>query len=172
MNLDKIAIGKNPPQEVNVIIEISAGSTPVKYEFNKEAGAIEVDRFVATPMFYPANYGFIPHTMGDDGDPLDALVITPHALVHGCVIAARPLGMLKMEDDGGMDEKILMVPTPKLCGLYDHMQDIDDVPALLKDQIEHFFMRYKDLEKGKWAKMQGWQNRDAAYQLIEASIET
>ena len=165
-----LTVGKNVPQDVNVVIEIAAGSNPVKYEFDKESNMILVDRFVATPMFYPANYGFIPSTLGDDGDPLDALVITPHPLVVGSVIRARPIGLLKMEDDGGMDEKILMLPISKLTKLYDHVQNYDDLPQITLDQIAHFFTHYKDLEPGKWAKIDGWRDKKTAEDLIEKSV--
>ena len=157
------------PECINVVIEIPANSSPVKYELDKETNALFVDRFMSAPMFYPANYGFVPQTLADDGDPADVLVITPHPLVHNCVIKARPVGVLKMTDDGGVDAKILAVPFGKLSTEYDHIQDIDDVSALLKEQIEHFFTHYKELEKGKWVKIDGWDNAVKAKEILVES---
>ncbi len=156
----------NVPDEVNVIIEIPANSSPVKYEVDKDTNSLMVDRFMATPMFYPANYGFVPMTLADDGDPADVLVITPYPLVHNCVIKARPVGVLKMTDDGGVDAKILAVPTVKLSPSQAHINDIEDVSELLRNQIEHFFTHYKDLEKGKWVKIDGWDNAATAKQIL------
>lgn len=156
----------NVPDEVNVVIEIPANSSPVKYELDKDTNALMVDRFMSSPMFYPANYGFVPQTLADDGDPADVLVITPYPLVHNCVIKARPVGVLKMTDDGGVDAKIVAVPTVKLSPAQAHINDIDDVDELLKAQIEHFFTHYKDLEKGKWVKIDGWDNAATAKQIL------
>lgn len=171
MNLDKISAGKNPPEEVNVIIEIPAQGAPVKYEIDKDSGAIEVDRFMATAMFYPCNYGFIPHTLADDGDPADVLVVTPTPLMPGSVIACRPVGVLNMSDEGGQDAKIVAVPVSKLSPLYDDVKEAADLPQLLRDQIAHFFERYKDLEPGKWVKVDGWADAAAAKAEIAASID-
>ncbi len=171
MNFDHIAYGKDAPEDINVVIEIPANSSPIKYEVEKESGALLVDRFMATPMFYPANYGFIPHTLGDDGDPLDVLVITPYPVQPSSVIRCRPVGVLKMEDEAGGDEKLLAVPHDKLTTLYKEVQDIDDVPMLLREQIKHFFENYKDLEAGKWVKVDGWGNAEEAKSLILKGIE-
>lgn len=171
MNIANIAPGKDVPTDINVIIEIPANADPIKYEIDKDSGAVLVDRFMGSCMFYPANYGFMPHTIAGDGDPVDVLVITPHPLQIGSVIRARPVGVLKMEDDGGVDAKVLAVPVSKLTPMYDHIQDIDDVDELLKAQIVHFFENYKDLEKGKWVKIQGWSPVSAAHEEILAGIE-
>lgn len=172
MNISKIAIGKNPPEEINVIIEVPMGADPVKYEMDKDSGAVVVDRFVQTAMHYPCNYGFIPHTLSLDGDPADVLVITRFPLVPAAVIAVRPIGVLLMEDDGGKDEKILAVPTTKLDPFYADIKEMSDLPAIVGAQIQHFFEHYKDLEKGKWVKIAGWGDAAKARELILASIET
>ncbi len=161
----------NIPDEVNVIIEIPANSSPVKYEIDKETGAMFVDRFISTPMFYPCNYGFVPDTLSDDGDPADVLVITPYPLIHDSVIIARPVGVLRMTDEEGQDYKILAVPTDKLCKSYADIKDISDVNSVLKDQIEHFFTYYKDLDKEKWVKIDGWGNVNEAKQELQASAD-
>ena len=171
MDISKISIGKNVPEEINVIIEVPAGVAPVKYEMDKDSGAIVVDRFVQTAMHYPCNYGFIPHTLSLDGDPADVLVITRYPLVPGAVIAARPIGVLLMEDDGGKDEKIIAVPTVKLDPIYANIKETKDLPEILVAQIQHFFEHYKDLEKGKWVKIAGWGDAAKAKELILASIE-
>jgi len=171
MDISKISIGKNVPDEINVIIEVPAGVAPVKYEMDKDSGAIVVDRFVQTAMHYPCNYGFIPHTLSLDGDPADVLVITRYPLVPGAVIAARPVGVLLMEDDGGKDEKIIAVPTAKLDPMYAHIKETSDLPEILVAQIQHFFEHYKDLEKGKWVKINGWGDAAKAKALILASIK-
>ena len=171
MNLDKLSIGKNPPQEINVAIEIPAGSAPVKYELDKESGALLVDRFIHTPMHYPVNYGFVPHTLSDDGDPIDACVLTPHPIVPGCVIATRPVGVLMMEDESGVDEKLLCVPVDKLHPYYSNVKSAQDLPQIVLDQIGHFFEHYKDLESGKWVKVQGWEGVEKAHEMIKAAIE-
>lgn len=170
MNFDNIPAGKDLPNDIYVAIEIPANSSPIKYEIDKDMGAVLVDRFMATPMFYPANYGFIPNTLADDGDPLDVLVITPYPVQPGSVIRCRPVGMLNMDDEAGGDEKLVAVPHDKLTTIYQDIKDIDDVPELLKAQIQHFFENYKDLEKGKWVKVKGWENADAARASIEKSV--
>ncbi|KKL55250.1 hypothetical protein LCGC14_2257270, partial [marine sediment metagenome] len=159
-----IPAGINPPEDIYVAIEIPAYSSPVKYELDKDMGALLVDRFMATPMFYPANYGFIPHTLADDGDPLDVLVVTPHPVEAGSIIRCRPVGVLNMEDEAGGDAKLVAVPHDKLTRAYTDVKEIDDLPKLLRDQIQHFFENYKTLEPGKWVKVQGWDNAAAAKQ--------
>jgi inorganic pyrophosphatase len=166
MGYNTIPAGKDLPNDIYVAIEIPANASPIKYEIDKDMDALLVDRFMATPMFYPANYGYINNTLADDGDALDVLVITPYPVAPGCVIRARPVGVLKMSDEAGGDEKLLAVPHEKLTQLYNDIHDIDDVPQLLKDQIVHFFEHYKDLEKGKWVKVEGWENADAARAAI------
>jgi inorganic pyrophosphatase len=166
MGYNTIPAGKDLPNDIYVAIEIPANASPIKYEIDKDMDALLVDRFMATPMFYPANYGYINNTLADDGDALDVLVITPYPVAPGCVIRARPVGVLKMSDEAGGDEKLLAVPHEKLTQLYNDIHDIDDVPQLLKDQIVHFFEHYKDLEKGKWVKVEGWENADSARAAI------
>jgi len=166
MSLSKIHIGKNVPNEVNVIIEVSAGSCPVKYEFDKDSGVIMVDRFIQTPMFYPANYGFIPHTLADDGDPLDVMVITRYPLIPGCVIEVRPIGVLYMEDESGKDEKIIAVPKIKSDPYYKNINELSDLPETFVNQIKHFFERYKDLDLGKWVKLDGLGDSKSAKEII------
>lgn len=170
MNISNIPAGKNAPEDINVIIEIPANSSPVKYEVEKDSGAVFVDRFMATPMFYPANYGFIPNTLADDGDPLDVLVVTPYPVVPGAVIRCRPVGVLNMTDEAGGDAKVVAVPHDKLTKIYQDVKDIEDLPQLLRDQIKHFFENYKTLEAGKWVKVEGWANAAAAKAEIEKSI--
>jgi inorganic pyrophosphatase len=169
MGYNTIPAGKDLPNDIYVAIEIPANASPIKYEIDKDMDALLVDRFMATPMFYPANYGYINNTLADDGDALDVLVITPYPVAPGSVIRARPVGVLKMSDEAGGDEKLLAVPHEKLTQLYTDIHDIDDVPQLLKDQIVHFFEHYKDLEKGKWVKVEGWENADAAREAIMKS---
>lgn len=171
MDINKVAIGKNPPHEVNVIIEVPMGADPVKYEFDKESGAIVVDRMLHTAMYYPCNYGFVPHTLSADGDPADVLVLSEERLIPGCVICVRPLGVLIMEDEAGRDEKILAVPTSKISPLYNKVQSIDDLPQIKLDQIAHFFTHYKDLEKNKWVKVIGWEGVDSALKVLEEAID-
>ena len=171
MNLDAIPIGSNPPEDINVIVEVPIGGEPIKYEMNKEAGALFVDRFLHTPMRYPGNYGFVPHTLSDDGDPIDVLVANTRPIVPGAVINVRPVGVLKMVDDGGGDEKIIAVPSPKLTKRYLHVRSIADLPEITTEQIRHFFEHYKDLEPGKWVKVAGWGDADEARQLIVEAIE-
>lgn len=171
MRLDAIPIGKNPPDEVNVVIEVAIGGEPIKYEMNKAAGTLFVDRFLYTPMRYPGNYGFIPHTLSEDGDPCDVLVANTRQLVQGCYIAVRPIGVMLMEDEGGGDEKIIAVPVPKLTRRYENVHNYTDLPKITLDQIQHFFEHYKDLEPGKWVKLKGWGDAARAKQLIVEAIE-
>jgi inorganic pyrophosphatase len=171
MDISKIPVGPNPPHELNVIIEVPIGGEPVKYEFDKESGAIFVDRILHTPMRYPANYGFIPHTLGEDGDPLDALVITRSPIIPGAVIRVRPVGVLLMEDDKGGDEKLLTVPVDSTFPYYGNVANHGDLPPIVLKQIEHFFEHYKDLEPGKWAKLNGWGDAEKARQLILDGVE-
>ncbi|MEZ5691241.1 MAG: inorganic diphosphatase [Rickettsiales bacterium] len=171
MDISKIPAGKNPPHNVNVIIEVPQGSLPIKYEIDKDSGALFVDRFLQTPMFYPCNYGFIPQTLSGDGDPADVLVVGAYPLTPSSVIAVRPVGVLMMEDESGQDEKILAVPQSKLTPLYDEIASYSDLPDSLIAQIKHFFEHYKDLEKGKWVKVTGWDNAEKAGQLIQEAIE-
>ena len=171
MNLDRVTPGRNVPDEINVIIEIPAHSDPVKYEVDKETGAMFVDRFMGTAMHYPANYGYIPHSLSEDGDPLDVLVITPVPLISGSVIRCRPVSLLKMVDDGGPDPKIVAVPLDELSILYRDVHCAADLPQPLVQQIEHFYQHYKDLEANKWVRIEGWEDCDTAREEILASIE-
>lgn len=170
MSYAQIPAGKDLPNDINVVIEIPANYAPIKYEIDKDADALFVDRFVGTAMFYPANYGYIPNTLSEDGDPLDVLVVTPHPVVPGAVIRARPVGMLMMEDESGVDAKLIAVPHDKLSPLYKGVKEHSDLPELLLRQIEHFFTHYKDLEAGKWVKIMGWENADAARAEIMKSL--
>ncbi|GAB4508493.1 MAG: inorganic diphosphatase [Sulfuricaulis sp.] len=170
MNLDRVGPGKRAPDEINVIIEIPAHGEPVKYEVDKDTGAMFVDRFMNTAMHYPCNYGYVPHSLSEDGDPVDVLVVTPVLLISSSVIRCRPIGMLKMTDESGPDPKVLTVPVDKLCGLYSHIHRPEDAPPTLLAQIAHFFQHYKDLESGKWVKMEGWTGAEAAKTEILASI--
>ncbi|WP_457089166.1 inorganic diphosphatase [Microvirga sp. P5_D2] len=171
MRLDAISIGKNPPDDVNVVIEVPLGGEPIKYEMDKESGALFVDRFLYTAMRYPGNYGFIPHTLSGDGDPCDVLVANTRAIAPGAVMNVRPVGVLVMEDDGGQDEKIIAVPSSKLTQRYDRVQNHTDLPEITLKQIEHFFEHYKDLEPGKWAKIIRWGDAEEARRLIIEAIE-
>jgi inorganic pyrophosphatase len=171
MRLDAIKIGKNPPDDVNVVIEVPLGGEPIKYEMDKESGALFVDRFLYTSMRYPGNYGFIPHTLSGDGDPCDVLVANTRAIAPGAVINVRPVGVLVMEDDGGQDEKIIAVPSSKLTQRYDRVATYTDLPEITIKQIEHFFEHYKDLEPGKWAKIIRWGDAEEARRLIVEAIE-
>lgn len=171
MSYNDIPAGKDVPNDVYAIIEIPANHDPIKYEIDKDSGAVFVDRFMATPMFYPANYGYIPHTLSEDGDPLDVLVVTPYPVAVGAVIRCRPVGMLRMEDDAGIDAKLIAVPHDKLSVMYRDIKEYTDLPALLIQQIEQFFNRYKELEAGKWVKILGWDSADAARAEILKSIE-
>ncbi len=170
MRLDAIPIGNNPPEDVNVVVEVPIGGEPIKYEMNKEAGTLFVDRFLHTPMRYPGNYGFVPHTLSDDGDPVDVLVANTRPIAPGAVINVRPVGVLKMEDDAGGDEKIIAVPAAKLTKRYLHVRNHTDLPTITLEQIRHFFEHYKDLEPGKWVRMGGWVGADDAKREIEASV--
>ena len=170
MSLDKVSPGKNAPDTFNVVIEISANAHPVKYEVDKESGAIFVDRFMTTAMHYPTNYGYVPQTLSGDGDPVDVLVMTPFPLPPGVVVPCRVLGILMMEDEAGVDGKVLAVPTAKILAQYAKIESIADVPEITLAQISHFFEHYKDLEKGKWVKVQGWQGVDAAKKEIVDGI--
>lgn len=170
MSLEQVETGRKIPEEVNVVIEIPAHSDPVKYEVDKKTGVIMVDRFVATCMYYPCDYGFIPHTLSEDGDPVDVLVLAPFSLMPGVVIRCRPIGLLRMTDESGPDAKILAVPVDKLSPLYRHMQKPEDAGKELLDAIGHFFQHYKDLESGKWVKINGWEHAEAAKVEILASI--
>ena len=171
MRIDAIAIGSNPPQDVNVIIEVPVGGQPIKYEMDKEAGTLVVDRFLYTPMTYPGNYGFVPHTLSEDGDPIDVLVCNTRQLIPGCVINVRPIGVLVMEDNAGKDEKIIAVPSPNLTRRYEKVYEHSDLPEITLQQIEHFFEHYKDLEPGKWVKVIGWGDAAEAQSLILQAIE-
>ncbi|MDR2637861.1 MAG: inorganic diphosphatase [Zoogloeaceae bacterium] len=171
MNIDALSIGKDVPHSFNVVIEIPAQTPGIKFELDKASGCVLVDRFMATPMHYPCDYGFIPHTLSEDGDPVDALVIAPCPLQPGVVVHCRPLGMLEMEDEAGVDAKVIAVPVAKLTPLYNEIRNIDDLQPLLLQQIEHFFRHYKDLEAGKWVKIRGWKNIEAAREEILSSIE-
>ncbi len=169
MDITKIPTGKAPPSDIFVVIEIPQGSA-VKYEVDKDSGAIFVDRFLFTPMAYPAAYGFIPGTLADDGDPVDAMVLTPDAVVPGAVIRARPIGVLLMSEEAGQDEKLVCVPHDKIHPLFTDVHKIEDLPLITRQAIEHFFSRYKDLEKGKWVKIDGWADKARAEELITAGI--
>jgi inorganic pyrophosphatase len=171
MNIDAIPIGKNPPDDLNVIIEVPLGGEPIKYEIDKASGALFVDRFLYTPMRYPGNYGFVPHTLCGDGDPLDVIVMNSRPLVPGAVVRCRPFGVLFMEDDGGKDEKILAVPVSKLTKMYDGIKDITDMQEIQLERVKHFFTHYKDLEPGKWAKIENIGNVADARRVILESIE-
>ena len=171
MNLDRVTSGRNLPDDFNVIIEIPQHGEPIKYEMDKETGAMFVDRFMSTAMHYPCNYGYIPHTLSQDGDPVDVLVITPVPLITGVVVRCRPVGMLKMTDEAGVDNKLIAVPVDKLCGLYKAVHKPADLAALTLSQIAHFFEHYKDLEPGKWVKVEGWGDADEARGEIVAGVE-
>lgn len=171
MNLDRVSTGKNVPDEINVIIEIPSHSDPVKYEVDKETGAMFVDRFMNTAMHYPCNYGYIPHTLSEDGDPVDVLVLTPIPVISGSVITCRVIGMLNMTDEAGPDAKLLAVPITKLCKLYKDIHGPDDAPQQLLAQITHFFEHYKDLEEGKWVKVEGWVGPEEAKKEITDGIQ-
>ena len=171
MNLDHISAGQNLPWDVNVVIEIPYGGPPIKYELDKKSGALYVDRFLHTAMYYPANYGFIPHTLAEDGDPVDALVVANIPVMPGAVVRCRPIGVLFMEDEAGQDEKLLMVPVDKLSPYYSNIKSYEDLPLILRDQISHFFTHYKDLEKGKWVKIRDWGSPEEAAELIQKAYQ-
>lgn len=171
MRIEAISIGNNPPVDINVIIEVPVGGHPIKYEMDKDAGTLIVDRFLHTPMSYPGNYGFVPHTLSDDGDPIDVLVCNTRPLIPGCVINVRPVGVMLMEDNSGLDEKIIAVPSNHLTKRYDKVKNYTDLPEITLQQISHFFEHYKDLEPGKWVKLDGWKDQDVAQKLIVEAIE-
>ncbi len=171
MDMARIAVGKNPPYDVNVIIEIPQGGSPVKYEFDKDTGAIFVDRFLHTAMYYPFNYGFIPHTLSEDGDPVDAAVLGQVPVTPGVIIRSRPIGVLIMEDEAGLDEKILSVPVDDLHPFYANLSSYRELPTILTDQISHFFGHYKDLEPGKWVRVKRWGEPEEAFELIRDAIK-
>ena len=171
MRLDAIAIGKNPPEDVNVVVEVAIGGEPIKYEMDKEAGTLIVDRFLYTPMRYPGNYGFIPHTLSEDGDPIDVLIANTRPIVPGAYLNVRPIGVLKMVDDAGGDEKIIAVPSQHLTQRYERIKNYTDLPDITIKQIEHFFEHYKDLEPGKWVKIVRWGDTAEAHRLIREGIE-
>ncbi|MEJ2360853.1 MAG: inorganic diphosphatase [Gammaproteobacteria bacterium] len=171
MNLDRVGPGKDIPNDFNVIIEIPSHADPVKYEVDKETGAMFVDRFMNTAMHYPCNYGYIPKTLSEDGDPVDVLVVTPIPLISGSVIRCRAVGVLKMTDESGPDAKVIAVPIDKLCKLYRKVRTPQDLPDLLLAQIRHFFEHYKDLEEGKWVKVEGWANSEAAEVEINSAVK-
>lgn len=170
MNLDEVPIGPNPPEEVNVLIEVPRRSDPIKYEFDKKSGAIFVDRFLYTTMFYPCNYGFVPHTLAEDGDPIDVMVVGRMPVQPGTILSVRPIGVLELEDEAGGDEKILAVPLPKITRIYDRVQTWRDLPEIDLQRIQHFFEHYKDLEPEKWTRVGNWRDTDVALQLINESI--
>ncbi len=171
MSVMSVPAGKNPPDEINVVIEIPQGGDPIKYEIDKDSGALFVDRILGTSMRYPCNYGYVPNTLCGDGDPVDVLVVLPMPLQAGSVIKCRPIGVLKMTDESGEDAKLLAVPVSKTTSLYDNVQSYKDLPEILIRQIGHFFEHYKDLEAGKWVKIEGWADADEARKEIVASIE-
>jgi len=171
MNLDRVSTGKDVPNKINVIIEIPSHSDPVKYEVDKETGAMFVDRFMGTAMHYPCNYGYVPHTLSPDGDPVDVLVVTPIPLLTGSVISCRPVGVLKMTDESGDDAKVLAVPVTKVCPIYKKVKTPEDLGQGLLDQIAHFFEHYKDLDEGKWVRVEGWADIEAAKQEILDAVK-
>src|SRR5215468_2352106 len=171
MRIDAVAIGHNPPEDVNVIIEVPIGGEPIKYEMDKAAGTLVVDRFLHTPMRYPGNYGFVPHTLSADGDPIDVLVANTRPIVPGAVINVRPVGVLKMVDDAGGDEKIIAVPSPRLTQRYVKILNYMDLPQITLEQIQHFFEHYKDLEPGKWVKVVKWGDATEAKKMLMEAIE-
>ncbi|HEY8595874.1 MAG TPA: inorganic diphosphatase [Devosiaceae bacterium] len=171
MNIDAIPVGANPPDDLNVIIEVPIGGEPIKYEIDKKSGALFLDRFLYTPMRYPGNYGFVPHTLCGDGDPLDVIVMNSRPIVPGAVVRCRPVGVLVMEDDGGRDEKIICLPVHKLTRNYDHIRDIADMPEIQVERVKHFFEHYKDLEPGKWVRIEHMGGVDEARRIVLDSIE-
>ena len=171
MRIEAIAIGHNPPHDINVIVEVPIGGEPIKYELDKAAGTLVVDRFLHTPMRYPGNYGFVPHTLSEDGDPIDVLIANTRPIVPGAVINVRPVGVLNMTDESGGDEKILAVPSPRLTQRYVDVHEYTDLPKITLEQIRHFFEHYKDLEPGKWVKLVGWGDAAEARQRIQEAID-
>ncbi|WP_420450615.1 inorganic diphosphatase [Ilumatobacter sp.] len=171
MRIDMIPIGEDPPHDVNVVIEVPVGGEPIKYELDKASGTLFVDRFLYTPMRYPGNYGFVPHTLSEDGDAIDVLVCNTRELIPGAVINCRPIGVLVMEDDKGQDEKVLAVPNRHVSRRYDKVEDYTDLPTITLEQVQHFFEHYKDLEPDKWVKISHWGDAAEARQMIDAAIE-
>lgn len=171
MRIDAIPIGDNPPDDVNVIIEVPVGGEPIKYELDKTAGTMFVDRFLYTPMRYPGNYGFVPHTLAEDGDPIDVIITSTRAILPGAVMNVRPIGVLIMSDEAGHDEKVVAVPSTRLTRRYQAIKTYKDLPQITLDQVQHFFEHYKDLETDKWSKIEGWGDLDEAKALIAKSIE-
>jgi inorganic pyrophosphatase len=171
MHLDAISVGRDPPRDVNVIIEVPIGGEPIKYEMDKAAGALVVDRFLYTSMRYPGNYGFVPHTLSGDGDPCDVIIANTRAIAPGAIISCRIVGVLLMEDEAGSDEKLLAVPSPWLTQRYEHVHNYPDLPEITLKQIEHFFAHYKDLEPGKWVKVLGWGDAAQAQKILLEGIE-
>lgn len=171
MKLDAISIGHQPPHEVNVVIEVPIGGEPIKYELDKEAGTLVVDRFLYTAMRYPGNYGFIPHTLSEDGDPCDVLIANTRTILPGAVMSVRPVGVLIMEDESGGDEKIIAVPSTKISRRYENITSYLDLPEITLQQIRHFFEHYKDLEPNKWVKVVRWGGPEEAHQMILSAIE-
>ncbi|MEM8920563.1 MAG: inorganic diphosphatase [Pseudomonadota bacterium] len=170
MDLSKIIIGENPPEDLNVVIEVPLGGEPIKYEIDKASGAMFVDRFLYTSMRYPCNYGFVPHTLSEDGDPIDVMCVGQRALVPGSVLRVKPVGVMLMTDDSGVDEKILAVPHPKLTRFYEDIEDYTQLQKILIERITHFFEHYKDLEPNKWVKIEGWAGADKARELVSEAI--
>ena len=171
MNLNAISAGKNPPEDVNVVIEVPIGGDPIKYEMDKDSGALFVDRYLYTPMRYPGNYGFVPHTLSDDGDPIDVLIASTRAIAPGAVVNCRPIGVLVMSDEAGQDEKILAVPSTKLTRRYENVHSYRDLPEITLKQIEHFFEHYKDLESNKWVKIDRWGDTAEAQKMIQEAVD-
>jgi inorganic pyrophosphatase len=171
LRIEAVSLGADPPHEINVIVEVPVGGEPIKYEMDKEAGTLVVDRFLYTSMRYPGNYGFMPHTLSGDGDPLDVLIANQRGIVPGAIVAVRPIGVLRMQDEAGIDEKIIAVPVPRLTRRYDQVQDYTQLPEITIKQIEHFFEHYKDLEEFKWVKALGWGDVNEAKRIILESIE-
>ena len=171
MRIDEITIGDNPPKDVNVLVEVPTGGEPVKYEMDKAAGTMIVDRFLYTSMRYPGNYGFVPHTLSEDGDPIDVIIANRRPLIPGCVINCRPIGVLNMEDEKGGDEKIIAVPSPQVSQMHLNVFELSDLPEMWVQQIGHFFEHYKDLEEGKWVKVLGWGGASEAERLIQEAID-
>jgi len=171
MRIDAIPIGNNPPEDLNVVVEVPVGGEPIKYELDKDSGTLWVDRFLYTPMRYPVNYGFVPHTLSDDGDPIDVMIASTRPIVPGAVMNTRPIGVLKMEDESGEDEKILAVPAPDLTRRYEKVTSFRQIPEITLQQIEHFFSHYKDLEPGKWVRIVGWEDEEVAKRMVVEAIE-
>ncbi len=171
MNIEEISAGIDLPNDINVIIEVPVGGEPIKYELDKSSGALFVDRFLYTPMRYPGNYGFVPHTLSEDGDPIDVLVVNTRPVIPGAVMNCRPVGVLVMEDDGGQDEKLIAVPSERVSHRYVDINTYSDLPAISRQQVEHFFQHYKDLEPGKWVNIQHWGDKHEAVALLTAAVD-